>query len=206
MEVIAPLRIRPCQVGQSSRKPVALIGAQRTPKLVLSGPQIRSGPSPTLILGMVVEPDPNMPKWNKRLKYPGALHERRVAKAADRFKRKRLLPLPHSDGSQRSSVLEVPPEICESRTTEKRKVHLHEVVHAIAQRAFGTESGAAKIGSAFDSSVGESTRLVLLEGNPIGLEYPAELNARKFLFCQRCKFQRCRSTRRANRLGQSHFE
>ena len=81
---------------------------------------------------MVVEPDPHMPKWNKRLKYPSAFHERCVAKAADRFKRKRLLPLPHSDGSQWSYFLEVPPEICESRTPEKRKVHLHEVVHAIA--------------------------------------------------------------------------
>ena len=201
MEVIAPLRIRPCQVGQSSRKPVALIGAQRTPKLVLSGPQIRSGPSPTLILGMVVEPDPNMPKWNKRLKYPSALHKRRVAKATDRFKRKRLLPLPHSDGSQWSSVLEVPPEICESRTTEKRKVHLHEVVHTITQRAFGTESGATKISSTLDLSVSLSTRLVLFEGDPIGLEYPAELDAGKFLFCHRSKFQRCRFDRRANRLG-----
>ena len=160
---------------------------------------------------MVVEPDTYMPEWDKRLKYPSALHERRIAKATDRFKRKRLLPLPYSDRSQWSYFLEVPPEISESRTTEKRKVHLHEVVHAIGQGAFGTESSAAKIGSTFDLSVSLSTRLVLFEGDPIGLEHPAELDARKFLFCHRGKFHRGkfhrgRSDRRAKRLGQSHFE
>ena len=82
---------------------------------------------------MVIEPDTHVPKGNERLKYPSTFHERRVAKATDGFEGKRLLPLSYADGSQRSHFFEIYPEVCESGTTEERKVHLHKIVHAVGQ-------------------------------------------------------------------------